>query len=66
MSGDNLGSQLVGGFKEGAVAHLKCRHCMGNANTVKTMVCILYSWQYVGKEEFFVELYVWIIGLKLY
>lgn len=45
ISGDNLGSQLVGGFKEGPGAFLKCRHCMGNENEIKIMVskhvCIL-------------------------
>ena len=38
LSGDNLGSQLIGGFKEGPGAHLKCRHFMGNSNDIKTMV----------------------------
>jgi hypothetical protein len=38
VSGDNLGSQLCGGFKEGAGAHLKCRHCMGNTDEIKRMV----------------------------
>jgi hypothetical protein len=27
-SGDNLGSQQMGGFKEGAQAHRRCRDCM--------------------------------------
>ena len=35
LSGDNLGSQLVGGFKEGAGARLKCRHCMGTATDIQ-------------------------------
>lgn len=38
VSGDNLGSQLIGGFKEGPGAHLKCRHCMGNAEEIKCKV----------------------------
>lgn len=38
VSGDNLGSQLIGGFKEGPGAHLKCRHCMGNSSDIKRMV----------------------------
>ena len=38
VSGDNLGSQLMGGFKEGPGAHLKCRHCMGNTEKIKSMV----------------------------
>ena len=40
VSGDNLGSQLVGGFKEGSGAHLKCRHCMGT--TVEIKSCVSY------------------------
>jgi len=43
ISGDNLGSQLIGGFKEGAGARLKCRHCMGSANDIQTKVCKI-SW----------------------
>ena len=38
MSGDNLGSQLVGGFKEGSGANLKCRHCLGNSDEIRLMV----------------------------
>ena len=38
VSGDNLGSQLIGGFKKGPGAHLKCRHCMGNTEKIKSMV----------------------------
>lgn len=38
VSGDNLGSQLIGGFKEGAGAHLKCRHCMGGCNALTSKV----------------------------
>ena len=43
FSGDNPGSQLIGGFKEGPGAHLKCRHCMGTAEEIKHMVstCII-------------------------
>ena len=37
-SGDNLGSQLLGGFKEGSQAHRKCRECMGLAEKIQTMV----------------------------
>ena len=37
-SGDNLGSQEVGGFKIGPAAALKCRECMGSAQDIKTMV----------------------------
>ena len=38
VSGDNLGSQEVGGFKIGSASALKCRVCMGNANDVATKV----------------------------
>ena len=38
ISGDNLGSQLIGGFKEGSGAHLKCRHCMGTTEEIKRKV----------------------------
>ena len=38
FSGDNLGSQLIGGFKEGSDAALKCRHCMGTSDAIQTTV----------------------------
>ena len=38
ISGDNLGSQAVGRFKEGSGANLKCRHCMGEADEMKFKV----------------------------
>ena len=38
VSGDNLEAQLIGGFKEGAGAHLKCRHCMGRSNALTSKV----------------------------
>jgi hypothetical protein len=44
FSRDNLGSQLIGGFKEGSGAHLKCRHCMGNANLITTKVGMLFGY----------------------
>lgn len=40
VSGDNLGSQLIGGFKEGPGAHKKCRHCMGSSDAIKTTVSL--------------------------
>lgn len=40
ISGDNLGSQLIGGFKEGAGARLKCRHCMGSTPDIRTKVSL--------------------------
>ena len=39
ISGDNLASQEIGGFKVGSASALKCRVCMGNANEVTTEVC---------------------------
>jgi hypothetical protein len=38
ISADNLGAQLVGGFKESASANLRCRHCMGNKDEVSCCV----------------------------
>ncbi|XP_046848509.1 uncharacterized protein LOC124442042 isoform X2 [Xenia sp. Carnegie-2017] len=35
VSGDNLGSQLMGGFKKRPGAHLKCRQCMGTTEQIK-------------------------------
>ena len=35
---DNLGSLLLGGFKESCTAHRMCRHCMATRETAKTMV----------------------------
>ena len=40
FSGDNLDSQLIGGFKEGPGANMKCRHCIGAANALQTMVVL--------------------------
>lgn len=37
-SGDNLGSQELGGFKVGPGANLRCRECMGCAEDIKLMV----------------------------
>jgi hypothetical protein len=36
MSGDNLASQEIGGFKVGSASSLKCRECMGNATDIIT------------------------------
>ena len=38
VSGDNLGSQEVGGFKIGPAANLKCRECMGLSHDLETKV----------------------------
>ena len=48
VSGDNLGSQEIGGFKIGSSSALKCRVCMGNANDVATKVILTFliiQWQ---------------------
>ena len=37
---DNLGSQLIGGFKEGANARHRCRHCMGSIPDIQRKVSI--------------------------
>lgn len=37
LSGDNLGFQLTGGSKEDPGAHIKCRHCMGSSNAIKSI-----------------------------
>ena len=41
-SGDNLGSQALGGFKEGSRAHRPCRDCMGNTEEIKINVCTVW------------------------
>jgi hypothetical protein len=43
VSGDNLGAQLVGGFKESASANLRCRHCMGTVDEVTSKVSSIIS-----------------------
>jgi hypothetical protein len=37
-SGDNPGSQSLGGFKEGCSAHCMCRHCLGVQAEIKSKV----------------------------
>ena len=41
VSGDNLGSQYMGGFKQGSKSHRKCRVCMGNGAEITTNVSIV-------------------------
>ena len=38
VSGDNLASSSLGGFKEGGSAHRHCRHCHGTAEETRQMV----------------------------
>ena len=38
VSGDNLGSQEIGGFKIGPGARHKCRECMGLPEDIETKV----------------------------
>ena len=38
VSGDNLASQELGGFKVGPGSHLKCRECMGQTEEIQTKV----------------------------
>ena len=40
ISGDNLGSQYLGGFKQGSQSYRKCRVCMGNGTEITECVCI--------------------------
>ena len=44
--GDNLGSQFIGGFKEGSQAHRPCRECMGDKNQIKTHVSMGISFKH--------------------
>ena len=39
VSGDNLGSHLLGGYKAPSGALCKCRHCMATAQDMTTNVC---------------------------
>jgi len=38
VSGDNLASHYLGGFKAPSGALRKCRHCMATANDMETKV----------------------------
>ncbi len=38
VSADNLGSNALGGFKEGSTAHRPCRQCMGTLEEMKVEV----------------------------
>ena len=42
ISGDNLGSQAIGGFVQLATAIRKCRYCMATRTDVNTKVNILH------------------------
>lgn len=42
VSGDNLGSQQIGGFKQGSQSHRKCRVCMGSTLEICQCVCLLH------------------------
>ena len=42
VSGDNLGSQELGGFKVGSGSHLKCRDCLGTTEDIKTKVVYIH------------------------
>ena len=42
VSGDNLGSQELGGFKVGPGSHLKCRDCLGTTEDIKTKVVYIH------------------------
>lgn len=42
VSGDNLASSSLGGFKEGGSAYRHCRHCHGNNDETRQRVSQLY------------------------
>lgn len=42
VSGDNLGSLALGGFKESCTATHPCRQCMATREAAKTQVCIQF------------------------
>jgi hypothetical protein len=56
VSGDNLGSQELGGFTVGPGSHLKCRDCLGTTEDIKTkvvyIVCIIIYIVYRKVSEF--------------
>ena len=39
VSGDNLGSHYIGGFKSPSGALRKCRHCMATSEDMSSEVC---------------------------
>ena len=50
VSGDNIGSQLLGGFKQLASAMRQCRWCMATKDDVNTKVYIhsyIYTYIYI-------------------
>ena len=48
FSGDNLGAQLLGGFKEGSSSHRPCRECTGSNKEIKDHVrCKITNYQYL-------------------
>jgi hypothetical protein len=51
VSGDNLASQELGGFKVGPGAHHKCRECMGYTTDIKTKVCNKCHFEMVGPKK---------------
>lgn len=47
VSADNLGAQLIGGFKESASALLKCRHCMGTTTEITCSVSLFCAYDHI-------------------
>lgn len=43
VSADNLGSLLLGGFKESCTSYRMCRHCMATKQDSETMVSLKYN-----------------------
>ena len=41
-SADNLGAQLLGGFKESSSAHRPCRYCLATAEEMRSKVSNIF------------------------
>lgn len=56
--GDNLGSQLLGGYKQLASATRKCRYCMATKDDINTKVYLHLIYTSVWHAKVHVQLYV--------
>ena len=43
ICGDNLGSNALGGFKEGSTAKRGCRHCNATPTDFRQKVCVVVT-----------------------
>lgn len=57
ISADNLGSLLLGGFKESCTAYKMCRHCTATQQTAKTKVEFLNACFY--NVAIYIYIYTW-------